>query len=165
MKKIGILSDTHGYFHPMIPEIFETCDEIWHCGDFGSTDVVHHLRSVKSLKGVYGNIDGQWIRSEFPGQQIFNCEGIKVIMVHIGSYPGRYHSDVFRLIIQEKPDLFVCGHSHILKVMHDQQNDLLYINPGAAGKSGSHQVITFIRLTIRGEKIDNLEVVEYPRVK
>jgi len=163
LKKIGILSDTHGYFHPKIPDVFSQCDEIWHCGDFGSIDVISQLQSIKPLKGVYGNIDGQDIRSYFPEILVFNCENIKVLLMHIGGYPGRYNHGVSSLIKDNKPDLFVCGHSHILKVMHDEKNDLLHINPGAAGKSGIHQVITFIRLSIDGKEIKDIEVAEYPK--
>ena len=163
MKKIGILSDTHGYFHPKIPDIFSQCDEIWHCGDFGSLDIIEKLKLVKPLKGVYGNIDSYEIRSEFPEHLIFYCEEVEVCIKHIGGYPGRYDKTAQMLIQQEKPDLFICGHSHILKVMHDKKNNLLHINPGAAGKFGIHNVITFVRLTVKGKKIEDLEVVEYPK--
>ena len=163
MKRIGILSDTHGFFHPEITEVFSQCDEIWHCGDFGSFEIVEKLRSFKPLRGVYGNIDGHDIRSAFPEQLIFDCENLKVLMMHIGGYPGRYNAGLLSTIKKVKPGLFVCGHSHILKVMPDRENNLLHINPGAAGKFGIHRVITFIRLSVNGEKINDLEVVEYPK--
>jgi len=163
LQKIGILSDTHSYFHPEIPNFFSQCNEIWHCGDFGSLDIIKKLELVKPLRGVYGNIDDNAVRSYFPEYLIFNCESIKVLLIHIGGYPGNYEPGVKSLIENYKPDLFVCGHSHILKVMYDNKNDLLHINPGAGGKQGIHNKITFIRLAVEGSNIKDLEIAEYPK--
>lgn len=163
MKKIGILSDTHGFFYPKIPDAFSQCDEIWHCGDFGSMEVASKLNTIAPLEGVYGNIDGQDIRSKYPEKLNFKCEGVKVFLIHNGGYPGHYSKNILSEIKENKPDIFVCGHSHILKIMPDKQNDLLHINPGASGKQGIHQVITFIRLTLDDKKIKDLEIIEHPR--
>ncbi|MBW6499576.1 MAG: metallophosphatase family protein [Bacteroidales bacterium] len=163
MKRIGILSDTHGFVHPELPRIFEACDEIWHAGDFGNFAVAEALQAIKPLKGVFGNIDGQEVRISFPKYQRFMCEEVDVLMTHIGGYPGHYSPDVRQMLIVKPPKLFVCGHSHILKVMFDKRFNMLTINPGAAGKSGFHKTITMIRFTIDGADIRELEVVEFQR--
>lgn len=163
MKKIGILSDTHGYVHPELGRIFENCHEIWHCGDFGSYEVAEKLKAMAPLRGVYGNIDGQEIRQEFGQFSRFWCEEVDVLITHIGGYPSNYDSRAREIIKVNPPTLFVCGHSHILKVMFDKRFNLLHINPGAAGKSGFHKVITMIRLTIDGKKIKDLELVEFEK--
>jgi uncharacterized protein len=163
LKRIGLLSDTHNYLHPGIAGFFRDVDEIWHCGDIGSIDIANELARIKPLKAVYGNIDGQDIRSQYPKFQSFPCEGVKVLMTHIGGYPGRYDAVARQHIALEKPGLFVCGHSHILKVIYDKQHQLLHINPGAAGKFGLHQVITFIRFIIDGNNIRELEISENKR--
>ena len=163
MKQIGLLSDTHGFVHPEIPRIFDACDEIWHAGDFGSLEVAEKLSSIKLLRGVHGNIDGQDIRRTYPRFLRFRCESVNVFMTHIGGYPGRYAPDVKPIIESEPPDLFISGHSHILKVMPDQRNKLLHINPGAAGRSGIHKVITMIRFSIDEKEIKDLEVIEFKR--
>ena len=160
MKRIGILSDTHGMLDDRILEHFANCDEIWHAGDWGSMEVVNRLQKFKPLRGVWGNIDGFDIRALFPQHNRFMCEGVKVWLTHIGGYPGNYDPLVRPDIFQQPPKLFVCGHSHILKVQHDKKLDLLHINPGAAGKYGFHKVQTLIRVEIDGEKIQNLEVIE-----
>lgn len=160
MKRIGILSDTHGMLDDRILEHFANCDEIWHAGDWGSLEVVNRLQAFKPLRGVWGNIDGYDIRSLFPQHNRFMCEGVKVWLTHIGGYPGNYDPLVRPAIFQQPPKLFVCGHSHILKVQHDKTLDLLHINPGAAGKYGFHKVQTLIRVEIDGDKIQNLEVIE-----
>ena len=160
MKRIGILSDTHGMLDDRILEHFANCDEIWHAGDWGSLDVVNRLQAFKPLRGVWGNIDGYDIRCLFPQHNRFMCEGVKVWLTHIGGYPGNYDPLVRPDIFQQPPKLFVCGHSHILKVQHDKKLDLLHINPGAAGKYGFHKVQTLVRVEIDGEKIQNLEVIE-----
>ncbi len=163
MRKIGLLSDTHGYFHPEIPRIFKDCDEIWHAGDFGSEEVAAQLREAKPLRGVYGNIDAQDIRLQYPEFLRFQCKGVDVLMTHIGGYPGKYPSHILDIFRVKPPDLFICGHSHILKVMSDKRFKLLHINPGAAGLSGFHKVITMLRFSITGPEIKDLEVVEFEK--
>lgn len=160
MTHIGILSDTHGMLDERIFEHFKNCDEIWHAGDIGSLDVVNKLQAFKPLRAVWGNIDCYEIRHLFPQHNRFMCEGVKVWLTHIGGYPGKYDALVRSAIFQHPPKLFICGHSHILKVQPDKMLDLLHINPGAAGKYGFHQVQTLIRLEIDGETIANLEVIE-----
>jgi hypothetical protein len=160
MTRIGILSDTHGILDDRVLEHFAECDEVWHCGDWGSLDVVNRLREFKPLRGVWGNIDSYEIRSIFPQHNRFICEGVKVWLTHIGGYPGKYDALVRPAIYQHPPKLFVCGHSHILKVKYDKTLDLLHINPGAVGKYGFHKVQTLVRFEIDGEKIQNLEVIE-----
>lgn len=163
MKRIGLLSDTHGFVHPEISRIFDSCDEIWHAGDFGSPEVAEELSSIKPLRGVHGNIDGQEIRRIYPRFLRFSCEDADILITHIGGYPERYTPEVRPIIESGPPDMFISGHSHILKVMPDTRNQLLYINPGAAGKSGFHRVITMVRFSIEGKQIRDLEVVEFNR--
>jgi uncharacterized protein len=163
MRKIGLLSDTHGYIHPESARIFKECDEIWHAGDFGSYNTVISLQSIKPLRGVFGNIDGQDIRSVFPKYQRFMCEDVDVLMTHIGGYPDNYTQDVKNLIQTKPPGLFISGHSHILKVQYDKRYNLLHINPGSAGKNGFHKVITMIRFSINGSDIKDMEIVEFDR--
>ena len=160
MKKIGLLSDTHSYLDPKIFEYFEKCDEIWHAGDIGEASVSDQLSKFKPLKAVSGNIDGQDIRMLHPVDRIFFCEEVKVFMIHIGGYTGNYFPEAGKKIIEHKPDLFICGHSHILKVMRDTKYNLLHINPGAAGKSGFHKIKTIVRFDINSKRIENLEVIE-----
>jgi len=160
MKKIGLLSDTHGYLHPKIFSFFESCDEIWHAGDAGSIQLLDQLSAFKPLRAVYGNIDGQDVRIVYPQDEIFTIEQVKVFMTHIGGYPGRYGSRARNIILKEQPGLFISGHSHILKVMPDPAHKLLHINPGAAGKYGLHQVITFVRFQIVDTQIQELELME-----
>ncbi len=163
MKRIGLISDTHTYLHPKLFDSLKECDEIWHAGDIGNIETADKLASFKPLRAVYGNIDSYQVRAVHPRFQMFQCEDVKVLMTHIGGYPGRYEPAVRRLIEKEKPGLFISGHSHILKVMYDKKHQLLHINPGAAGKSGLHKVITFVRFTIDGKQIKDLEVVELSR--
>ncbi|MCR5037038.1 MAG: metallophosphatase family protein [Bacteroidales bacterium] len=163
MTKIGLLSDTHGWIFPSVYEFFKDCDEIWHAGDIGDTDVARCLSSFKPLKAVYGNIDDYRIRQMFPKIQIFTVENVKVMMTHIGGYPDHYESGIKELIIKEKPNIFISGHSHILKVMNDHKLNLLHINPGAAGNSGFHKVITMIRFQIDGSEISKMELYEKKR--
>lgn len=160
MKRIGIMSDTHGYWDPAIEEHFKEVDEIWHAGDFGSMELIEQIRSFKPLRGVYGNIDNQNIRLEFPEDLIFTCEEVKVYMTHIGGYPPKYNARVRPILKQEQPQLFIDGHSHILKVMFDEPLQCLHINPGAAGKQGWHKVRTIIRLSIEGSRMFDCEVIE-----
>ena len=165
MKKIGLLSDTHGWLNPAVFEFFKDCDEIWHVGDIGSTDVADSLSAFKPLRAVYGNIDDQKIRLMFSRVNIFTIENVKVMMTHIGGYPGRYEPGIKELIIKEKPNIFISGHSHILKVMNDHNLHLLHINPGAAGNSGFHKVITMVRFQIDGSEIKNMELYEKKRIR
>jgi putative phosphoesterase len=159
MKRIGLISDTHGYLDDAVFKHFDACDEIWHAGDFGP-DVAGPLAAFKPLKGVYGNIDGTAIRAVFPEHLRFNCEEVDVWMTHIGGYPGKYSPDIRQEIYTNPPKLFITGHSHILKVMFDPKISCLHINPGAAGKSGWHKVKTLIRFCISEEKIHTLEAIE-----
>lgn len=162
MTSIGLISDTHGFLDEQVLQHFDTCDEIWHAGDWGSLSVVEQLKGVKnhSLKGVYGNIDGQDIRSLYPEQLVFYCEEVKVMIRHIGGYPPRYNPPTKKELQQHRPRLFISGHSHILKVMYDEALQCLHMNPGAAGKQGWHQVRTVLRFVIDGADIRNLEVIE-----
>ena len=160
MKKILLLSDTHGHLDQKIVKYIDGADEIWHAGDIGTTAVADGISKIKPLRGVYGNIDGHELRSQFPENQIFSCQGVKVLMTHIGGYPGRYNPRVKKLIQEEKPQLYVCGHSHILKVIPDRKNNLLHMNPGACGIQGFHKVRTLLRFELNQGKIENLEAIE-----
>ena len=159
MIRIGLLADTHGYLDESVFEHFKNCDEIWHAGDFGS-NVIEPLRNFKPLKGVYGNIDDASIRHEFPEQLVFQCEGVKVMMRHIGGYPPKYNPETRKELAIHQPQLFISGHSHILKVMYDEKIGCLHMNPGAAGKQGWHKVRTLIRFVIDGKEMKNCEVIE-----
>lgn len=160
MKIIGLLSDTHGFLDEKIFSYFNTCDEIWHAGDFGDETVSAKLSDFKLLRGVYGNIDGTKIRLLHPGELFFECEGLTVFITHIGGYPGNYSPEVEKKIKQLKPQLFICGHSHILKVMNDKKNQLLHMNPGACGKHGFHKLRTILRFEIDKGKVANLQAIE-----
>jgi putative phosphoesterase len=160
LKRIGLLSDTHGYLDDAVFKHFEQCDEIWHGGDFGSAAVAEALKSFKPLRGVFGNIDGQDIRSAFPEVLEFTCEGVKVLIIHIGGYPGKYSPLARKELASRHPSIFVSGHSHILKIMYDDKIKCLHMNPGAAGKQGWHKVRTLIRFTVDGADIKNCEVIE-----
>ncbi len=160
MIKIGLLSDTHGYIDPKVYKYFKDVDEIWHAGDIGDISVTDELKAFKPIRSVYGNIDNQIIRSEFREVEIFNVNGLKVVLTHIGGYPKRYSPGIKPLLQKEKPDLFICGHSHILKVIYDKELKLLHLNPGAAGFHGFHKVKTLLRFSINNGKIENLEVIE-----
>ena len=160
MKKILLLSDTHSYIDDRILEYAANADEVWHCGDFG-VNVAEKLEKVAKVRGVYGNIDDDFIRKEYPESLFFKCEDVPVLMIHIGGYPNRYTTLAKQQILKHNPKLFISGHSHILKVMNDGQFDLLHMNPGAAGKIGWHQTRTMLKFGIDGEKIENLEVVDF----
>jgi putative phosphoesterase len=160
MKQIGLLSDTHAFLDEKIFTYFQNCDEIWHAGDIGSVELADRLAAFKPLRAVYGNIDGHIIRQMFPLHNRFLCEGIGVWLTHIGGYPGRYVPEICTEIYRNPPQLFISGHSHILKVLFDQHLNLLHINPGAAGKYGFHNVRTLVRFEIDGKNIQNLEVIE-----
>lgn len=163
MKKICLLSDTHGYIDERILGYCASADEIWHAGDIGHSDVTEALSAIAPLRAVYGNIDGTELRGQFPEHQRFNCEGKDVWITHIGGYPTRYDRRVSAQIKADPPDLFICGHSHILKVMRDQKLGLLHMNPGAIGKHGFHQKRTMLRFAINKAKVKDLEVIEMPR--
>ena len=163
MKKILLLSDTHGYMGEDILKHIRSCDEVWHAGDIGDLTVTDAIKKLKPLRAVYGNIDGAEARSEFPLHQKFNIEGIKVWITHIGGYPNRYSKNVREAIKDECPDLFISGHSHILKVMQDRKLNLLHMNPGAIGKQGFHKVRTMLRFCVANGKIKQLEVIEFKR--
>ncbi len=163
MKRIGLLSDTHGFLHPSAFDFFKECDEIWHAGDIGDLSVIRKLETISPVRAVYGNIDGREAREEYPEIQIFDCEGFKVGIIHIGGYPGNYAPMVRSMILREKLSLFISGHSHILKVMYDQQNSVMHLNPGAAGINGWHQVITMMRFTITGDQLSDMEIKEISR--
>lgn len=160
MTKIGLLSDTHGYWDEKYLQYFKECDEIWHAGDFGSIDVADKLSAFHSLRGVYGNIDGQDIRIRFPQVNRFTVDGAEVLMKHIGGYPGNYDPSIRGSLMARPPRLFVSGHSHILKVNYDKTLGILHINPGAAGVSGFHKVRTLVRFVIDNGEFKDLEVVE-----
>ena len=160
MKRIGLISDTHGYLDESVFHYFAECDEIWHAGDFGGIELADQLASFKPLRAVYGNIDGQDVRIVHPEHQFFECEGMKVWMTHIGGYPGKYPAKVKETLLNYQPDLFICGHSHILKVIYDKNLHFLHLNPGAAGKHGWHKVRTLLRFNIFDKKIHNLEAIE-----
>ena len=163
MTRIGVLSDTHGYLDPRVKEHFRDVDEIWHAGDIGSYEVLQALREFKLTRAVYGNMDGGDVRYSLSEFYRFRVEDVNVLMTHIGGYPGHYNPWLIPMFRKEPPDLFVCGHSHILKVQYDSQFQFLTINPGAAGIQGWQPCQTLIRFTIDGNKIDNLEVIELKR--
>lgn len=159
--KIGLISDTHSYLDEQVFKYFKDCDEIWHAGDIGQLEVALKLESFKPFKAVWGNIDGGEIRSRYPEHQIFNCEGMKVWMTHIGGKPPAYAKGIKTGLKEIQPALFICGHSHILRVMTDQKaGNLLYLNPGAAGIHGFHKIRTLLRFEITEGKIKNMEAIE-----
>ncbi len=160
MKKILVLSDTHSYLDPKIEKYAKECDEIWHAGDIGNTAVTDALTEFAPVKAVYGNIDGAEVRKEFKHDLRFMCENVDTWITHIGGYPNNYSAYVKPEIFNNPPKLFICGHSHILKVMFDKKLNLLHINPGAAGNYGFHKVKTLVRFSIDKEKITNLDIIE-----
>lgn len=160
MKRIGILSDTHSYLDPAVFGYLEACDEIWHAGDFGDVAVAEALSKCRPLRGVYGNIDGLAIRASYPEQLVFQCEGVRVLMRHIGGSPPRYTPETRKALQENHPQLFISGHSHILKIIYDEAQSCLHINPGAVGKQGWHKVRTIVRLVIDGTDMRDAEVIE-----
>ncbi|MEO8854811.1 MAG: metallophosphoesterase family protein [Ginsengibacter sp.] len=160
MARIGLISDTHNYLDPAVFEHFKNCDEIWHAGDFGNANIAEELKSFKPLRGVYGNIDGNDIYNVYPEQLVFMCEKVKVMIRHIGGYPPKYNAETKNEIIINQPQLFISGHSHILKIMYDDKLNCLHMNPGAAGKQGWHKVRTLVRFSIDGKEIKDCEVIE-----
>ena len=163
MKRIGILSDTHSYWDDRYLHYFEPCHEIWHAGDICSTELADRLAAFRPLRAVCGNCDGGDLRHMFPEVLRFKCEEVDVLMKHIGGYPGRYDRSIVRQLMARPPQLFISGHSHILKVQYDQQLGLLHINPGAAGIQGWQKERTLIRLTIEGNKFGDCEVITLGR--
>lgn len=160
MKKIGLLSDTHNHWDERYTTYFAECDEIWHAGDIGSVEIVNRLRKIAPVRAVYGNIDGQELRHLFPHINRFHIEGAEILIKHIGGYPGRYDSSIKGSLLAHPPQLFISGHSHVLKVKYDKTLQCLHINPGAAGISGFHKVRTLVRFTIHNGIFADLEVIE-----
>lgn len=160
MTSILLLSDTHSHMDQSILKYVREADEVWHAGDIGNLSVTDALKALKPIRGVYGNIDDHIVQKEFPEHNRFFCEEVDVWITHIGGYPGSYNVRVREEIKKNPPKLFICGHSHILKVMNDKKLNLLHMNPGACGKHGFHHVRTMLRFQIDGDKIGNLEVIE-----
>ena len=161
MTRIGLISDTHSYLHPHVASHFEECDEIWHAGDVGDIHILDELKKIKPVRGVYGNIDGREVRQEFPENLQFTCEGVNVFITHIGGYPPKYNKRIRPLVRESRPDLFISGHSHILKIMHDPEDKkILHINPGAAGRIGFHKVSTLVRFSLHQARILDVQVIE-----
>ena len=160
MLRIGLLSDTHGYWDERYLKHFESCDEIWHAGDIGSLELAERLATFRPFRAVYGNIDGQDIRIRYPESDRFTADGADVLMKHIGGYPGKYDPSIRGQILVHPPKLFISGHSHILKIKYDKTLGLLHINPGAAGKYGFHTVRTLVRFAINEGNFYDLEVIE-----
>lgn len=161
LKRIALLSDTHNYIDDQVLKAVEGSDEIWHAGDFGSIALANRLSGIAPLRGVYGNIDGPDIRSVYPEVNRFDCESVNVLMIHIGGYPGKYSTLAKKLIAEKPPQLFISGHSHILKIIYDEKIQCLHINPGAAGKQGWHKVRTVVRFEIEEREIKNCKIIEF----
>ena len=155
-----MLSDTHGFLDEAVFTYFSECDELWHAGDFGTVEILDQLKAFKPTRGVYGNVDGAKLRTELPQDLAWECEGVEVYMTHIGGYPGNYDSRAKLQLARLRPDLFICGHSHILKVMRDPAVALLHMNPGACGHHGWHAIRTLLRFTVETEKISGVEAIE-----
>lgn len=161
MRKIGLMSDTHSDLcMEEFMKYFGDCDEIWHAGDVGDLEIVKKIKEKKEFKGVFGNIDDMYVRNVLPEHLRFKCEDVDVWITHVGGYPGKYHYPIKEELKSNPPNLFICGHSHILKVMHDDELNLLYINPGASGRTGQHTIRTWVRFIIDGSNIKDLEVIE-----
>ena len=165
MRQIILLSDTHHTLDERFFPHFELADEIWHAGDIGDLKVIESLKKFAKVRAVWGNIDNSIVRSEFKANLYFKCEEVNVIITHIGGYPRRYDKKILPIIEQAKPDLFICGHSHILKIMYDKKHKLLHMNPGAIGNYGIHKVKTILSFKIEGKDIKDLKVIEFPRTK
>lgn len=160
MKKIGLISDTHSFLHPRVKHYFKDVDEIWHAGDIGNIELADELKKFKPFKAVYGNIDGTEIRKKYPKNLRFTEDGVDVWITHIGGYPNRYDKRVLDEIQNNPPNLFICGHSHILKAIPDKKLNLIHLNPGAAGKVGFHQELTLMRFELNRGQVEKLEVIE-----
>lgn len=159
--KIGLISDTHSFLDERVFHYFKECDEIWHAGDVGNEEVMDKLEDFKPVRGVYGNIDGQSIRQRWPKDQHFECEGKRIWMTHIGGKPPRYKAEILKELPVHQPDIFICGHSHILKVESDKnRGNMLYLNPGAAGVQGFHKIRTLLRFEITEGKVGNMQAIE-----
>lgn len=165
MKRIGIISDTHGYWDERYRYYFEPCDEIWHAGDIGTMEIAEKLAEFRTLRAVHGNIDTEDIRRKYPERLRWKCEDVDVLMTHIGGYPGNYDARIRSQIYASPPQLFIAGHSHILKIKYDRTLNLLHINPGAAGISGWHKDRTLVRLTIEHNKFTDCEVITLEDIK
>tara|TARA_Y100001968_G_C19397754_1_gene739282 strand:+ start:15 stop:506 length:492 start_codon:yes stop_codon:yes gene_type:complete len=163
MQRIVLLSDTHNHLDQRIFSHLEKSDQIWHAGDIGDISITDKLQEFAPIKVVYGNIDNYKIRQEFKRSLCFRCEEVKVLMTHIGGYPGRYPTEVKELIIKNNPKIFISGHSHILKIIYDKKFNLLHLNPGSIGNYGFHKVKTLITFKINGDKIYDLKIIEYKR--
>jgi uncharacterized protein len=163
MTKIGLISDTHGFVEEKFFNFFKECDEIWHAGDIGNEETADQLEAFKPLRAVYGNIDGHQLRSRFKQINHFTKEDVSIVLTHIGGYPNHYEKSIIPILESIKPQLFICGHSHILRIIFDKKLNFLYMNPGAAGNSGFHQVKTALRFEIQGRQIQNLEILELKR--
>ncbi len=160
MKKIALISDTHGLIPEDVLPFLRDADEIWHAGDLGSVETLDQMESIKEFRAVYGNIDDHKVRLQCPLDLSFNCEGVKVFMTHIGGYPGRYNSRVRSLLDDQKPNLYICGHSHICKIVRDNKRGIIHMNPGACGYNGFHLMRTMILLECHESKISNVKIVE-----
>jgi putative phosphoesterase len=159
--KIGLLSDTHGYLDKKVFEYFSSCDEVWHAGDIGTSAVADELEVFKPLRAVFGNVDDKALQLRFPEDLYFNCEDLSVWITHIGGSPPNYNPRIKKLLQKQVPDIFICGHSHILRIKKDPAfHDMLYLNPGAAGNHGFHHMKTLVRFEVCGKEIKNLEVIE-----
>jgi putative phosphoesterase len=158
--KIVLISDTHSYLDPKSLPYLKACDEIWHAGDIGNVALAEQLETIAPLRAVYGNIDGHELRARYPEEWMAEVQGLSVYMIHIGGYPGRYPKKLRARLETLRPDLFICGHSHILKVMRDKKLDLLHLNPGACGRHGFHRMKTFLQFEINEGKLEQLQVVE-----
>ena len=163
MKRIGLLSDTHGWLDEAVFRHFADCDEIWHAGDFGGIEVSDKIREVAILRGVFGNIDGLVVRKTYSKELSFTCEGLNVYITHIGGYPGKYEKGIKEKLKSLKPDLYICGHSHICKVMRDKSLNLVHFNPGAIGQKGFHKKRTMMKFGIENGKLLNINILEYDR--
>ena len=159
------MPDTHGYLHPLIEKHFRDVDEIWHAGDIGSMAVAEALEAFKPLRAVHGNVDDRTLRSHYPENQRFICEDMDTWITHIGGYPGHYAAAVRPALLEKPPGLFICGHSHILKIMPDRQLGLLHINPGACGRQGWHKTKTIVRFVLQQGRVEALEVIELPDIQ
>ena len=160
MQRIGLISDTHAYFDPKFYNLFAEVDQIWHAGDIGSEEVLDAIEKFKPVRAVFGNVDGAALRRRLRETERFTCEGVDVLMTHIGGYPEKYDARIKNIIFKNPPKLFICGHSHILKIMNDSNLNLLHINPGAAGISGFHTVRTAVRFALDNGVIKDMEVIE-----
>ena len=160
MKKILVLSDTHGYIDKRIEEYVKNSDEVWHAGDFGSIEVLEKLKKISFFRGVYGNIDNHFLRENLSEFEIFEIEKLKVLLIHIAGNSKNLSSKVEGLINSHKPNILVCGHSHILKVEYLKSKDILYLNPGAAGKFGFHKIRTMIKFVIINQSVENMNIIE-----